>query len=89
MILQLVHEPVNGPVFYFGAKGERDCRYGDPITTARECRQACKTLNLPQMQLRDWQLCYKDFQGKCYQDGRNGAGATPICVRDDPIYGEF
>ena len=89
MIFFLVHEQVDGPVYYFGAKGETDCRYGDPIMGASECREACQTLNLPQMQLQNWQLCYKDSQGKCYQDGRNGAGATPICVRDDPMYGEF
>ena len=51
----------------------------------KTCKQACKALNVPQIQILGNNLCYKDHQGNCYQNGRNGAGASLICTK----YGEL
>ena len=47
----------------------------------KTCKEACKALNVPQIQILGNNVCYKDIHGNCYQDGKNGAGATLICKK--------
>jgi len=54
---------------------------GKAIMDEKTCKQACKALNVPQIQILGNNLCYKDHQGNCYQNGRNGAGASLICIK--------
>ena len=51
------------------------------IYDAKTCRDACKTLNLQQMEILGGELCYKDSQGNCYQNGGNGDSASVICKK--------
>ena len=46
---------------------------------AKKCRVACKILDIPQKQILGGNVCYKDSQGNCYQNGRNGAGDSLVC----------
>ena len=56
--------------FFVSKKGSSVCNGGNAIISADKCKEACKALNLPQMQILGYDLCYKDNQGKCYQDGQ-------------------
>ena len=72
--------------FFVSKKGSSVCNGGNAITSAEKCKEACKTLNLPQMEIHGYDLCYKDNQGKCYQDGqerwaRNRYGVSLICEK--------
>ena len=48
---------------------------------AKKCRVACKILDIPQKQILGGNVCYKDSQGNCYQNGRNGAGDSLVCQK--------
>jgi len=80
----------NNPKFFVDSKFFRDlrslCSGGHAIMGANKCKEACKTLNLPQMTISGNHLCYKDNEGKCYQDGqerwaRNRYGVSLICEK--------
>ena len=76
----------NKSSFFVAKKGSSLCGGGYAIMGANKCKEACKTLNLPQMQILGSNLCYKDNQGKCYQDGqekwaRNRYGVSLICEK--------
>ena len=43
------------------------------------CIKACMRLNLPLKEILGNYKCYKDGLGNCYQNGRNGDGASLIC----------
>ena len=58
------------PSFFVARKGSSLCGGGYAIMGANKCKEACKALNLPQMNIIGSNLCYKDNQGKCYQDGQ-------------------
>ena len=76
--LCLFHEPE----FYVESRGSLRCAMGKAIMDKQTCKEACRALNAPQIQILGNNLCYKDFQGNCYQNGRNGAGASLICKKD-------
>ena len=57
------------------------CVMGKAIMDEKTCKEACNALNVPQIQILGNNVCYKDFHGNCYQDGKNGAGATLICKK--------
>ena len=65
--------------FILGPKGSGVCSEGSQITDETTCREACTMLNLPQGEILGDSLCYKDGQGNCYQNGRQGSGASMIC----------
>merc|ERR1712136_721574 len=72
--------------FFVEDKGSTLCGGGYAIMGANKCKEACKALNLPQMQIHGSNLCYKDNEGKCYQDGqerwaRNRYGVSLICEK--------
>ena len=74
------------PSFFVEEKGSTLCGGGYAIMGANKCKEACKALNLPQMQIHGSNLCYKDNEGKCYQDGqerwaRNRYGVSLICEK--------
>jgi len=69
--------------FYFESRGSLRCAMGKAIMDEKTCKEACKALNVPQIQILGDHLCYKDSQGKCYQNGENGAGASLICKKYD------
>ena len=71
--------------FYLASRGSLRCPIGKAIMDEKTCKQACKALNVPQIQILGNNLCYKDHQGNCYQNGINGAGASLICTK----YGEL
>ena len=72
--------------FFVEDKGSTLCGGGYAIMGANKCKEACKALNLPQMQIHGSNLCYKDNEGKCWQDGqekwaRNRYGVSLICEK--------
>ena len=74
------------PSFFVEKKGSSLCGGGYAIMGANKCKEACKALHLPQMNILGSNLCYKDNQGKCYQDGqekwaRNRYGVSLICEK--------
>merc|ERR1719167_233710 len=76
----------SNPKFIVEDKGSSLCGGGYAIMGANKCKEACKALNLPQMQIHGSNLCYKDNEGKCYQDGqekwaRNRYGVSLICEK--------
>ena len=78
--------------FVYGRLGSGVCSEGTFITDETSCREACKTLNIPQAEIFGNYECYKDFRnGKCYQDGLLGWGGwdSLICKISDQISGQF
>ena len=61
-------------------KGLSDCVSGSKILGTAQCEAACLELELPIATLKDGNECYKAGNGKCRQDGKNGAGAFLICM---------
>merc|ERR1719283_174125 len=76
----------SNPKFFVEDKGSSLCGGGYAIMGANKCKEACNALNLPQMQIHGSNLCYKDNEGKCWQDGqekwaRNRYGVSLICEK--------
>ena len=44
------------------------------------CKTACDKLNIPKKQILGNYGCYKDGGGNCHQNGKNGGGASMICM---------
>ena len=74
------------PSFFVEEKGSSLCGGGYAIMGANKCKEACKALNLPQMTISGSNICYKDNDGKCWQDGqerwaKNRYGVSMICEK--------
>ena len=67
--------------YVLGPKGSGSCSEGTQIMDEASCREACRALNLPLAEILGNQKCYKDHEGKCYQNGRQGSGASLICKK--------
>ena len=62
-------------------KGLSKCVSGSRILGTAQCEAACLELEIaPIATLKDGNECYKAGNGKCRQDGKNGAGAFLICM---------
>lgn len=44
------------------------------------CKTACDKLNIPNGEILGNYGCYKDGGGYCHQNGKNGGGASMICM---------
>ena len=75
--------------FILGVKGSGVCSEGTQITDETTCREACRTLNIPQAEILGYNKCYKDRHGKCYQNGHQGSGASMICKKSAIISRRF
>ena len=75
--------------YVLGPKGSGSCSEGTQIMEKYPCIEACRALNLPLAKILGNQKCYKDQQGKCYQNGRQGAGASLICRKSGHTPGRF
>ena len=76
----------SNPKFFVEDKGSTLCGGGYAIMGANKCKEACKALNLPQMTISGSHICYKDNDGKCWQDGqerwaKNRYGVSMICEK--------
>ena len=76
----------SNPKFFVEDKGSTLCGGGYAIMGANKCKEACKALNLPQMTISGSNICYKDNDGKCWQDGqerwaKNRYGVSMICEK--------
>jgi len=71
--------------FILGVKGSGVCPEGTQITDETTCREACRTLNIPQAEILGYNKCYKDRHEKCYQNGHQGSGASMICKKSEII----
>ena len=81
---------MNEKKFVYGPKGTGVCSKGTPITDETSCREACKALNLPPAGILGNNVCYKrGYNGKCYQDGKQGASGYLICETSDQISSRF
>ena len=69
------------PEFYFESEGSDTCSQGEAIMDIKTCREACKTLNVQESGIFGGNVCYKDIQGRCNQNGKNGPVASLICKR--------
>merc|ERR1711887_150059 len=59
-------------------KGQKYCDGGGMVTTAEECKRACKYLGLPIKEILPRWFCYADFKGECYANSHSGPGAQLI-----------
>ena len=75
--------------FILGVKGSGVCSEGTQITDETTCREACRTLNIPQAEILGYNKCYKDRHEKCYQNGHQGSGASMICKKSEMISRRF
>ena len=75
--------------YVLGPKGSGSCSEGTQIMEEVSCREACRTLNLPLGTVLGNHKCYKNHEGKCYQDGRQGSGASLICKTSGQTPGRF
>ena len=76
--------------FVYGPKGTGVCSEGTPITDDTSCRVACKAMNLPEARIHGNNVCYKrEYNGKCYQDGKQGATGYLICETSAQISGKL
>ena len=66
--------------------GEEDCPGGSKINDISTCQKACNELTIPVKQLKDGDICYKDREGNCYQNGKNGGGAAFVCKKGTDVY---
>merc|ERR1712136_369940 len=73
--------------FIVGPKGSGGCSEGTQIADEKTCREACTFLNLPLGQILGNYKCYKDGQGNCYQNGRQGPEASMICKASEKFSG--
>ena len=80
---------VDKGTFVFGAKGSAICSQGNQITDETTCIEACRTMNLPLGEILGNHECYKDEQGKCYQNGRQGTRSSLLCDTSEQIPGRF
>ena len=63
-----------------GEKGSGTCSVGELILDETTCRDACKFFSLPERKFKSvYNICYKDRNGDCYQNGKNLVEAVPIC----------
>ena len=74
------------PDFFFGSKGSGNCSHGEAIMDVKTCREACKTLKVQESGIFGGYVCYKDIQGRCNQNGKNGPVASLICKRTGTFY---
>lgn len=79
----------NEGTFILGPKGSGDCSEGTQIKDEKTCKEACTFLNLPLGEILGNFGCYKDGQGNCYQNGRQGSGASMICKTSEKISDKF
>ena len=79
----------NNGEYVLGPKGSGSCSEGTQIIDEASCREACRTLNLPHGIVLGNHKCYKNKQGKCFQDGRQGSGASLICKTSGQNPGRF
>ena len=75
--------------FILGPKGSKGCSEGTQIADEKTCREACTFLNLPLGEIFGNDACYKGGQGDCYQNGRQGSGASMICKTSEKISGRL
>ena len=67
--------------YFLGNVGKEDCPGGSKINDISTCQKACNELKIPVKQLKDGDICFKDREGNCYQNGKNGGGAAFVCTK--------
>ena len=75
--------------FVIGPKGSGTCSEGSAIMDEKTCREACRSLNIPQEEILGNYKCFKDEFGDCYQNGRQHSGASMICKASEQKAGKF
>ena len=80
---------LNEGTFILGQKGSGGCSEGTQIADEKTCREACTFLNFPLGQILGNYKCYKDGQGNCYQNGRQGPGSSMICKASEKNSGRL
>lgn len=66
-----------------GPKGSGTCSEGEVIMEKAECKDACRKLGVTlantEVRIVGGYACYSDSHGHCFQNGKNGTGASMIC----------